>query len=220
MTVTIDGPAGAGKSTTARLVATRLGFTYFDTGAMYRAITLLALERGISLQEGEALADLAKKTQLRIESTAAQTRIWVDGREITEAIRSPEVSRSVSEVAAHPLVRNEMVRLQRLLASQGDCVVEGRDIGTVVFPQAEVKIFMNASIDERARRRLEELRAGGVQANLEEIRAEIEARDRLDSARETAPLQKAVDAIEIDTTHLTIEEQVQKIVDIVRQARQ
>ncbi|RME01012.1 MAG: (d)CMP kinase [Calditrichaeota bacterium] len=211
--IAIDGPAGSGKSTTARLVARKLGFTYLDTGALYRTITLLALQRGIDLNDGDALSALSKQVKLRVEADPNTTRIWVDGTEVTEAIRMPEVTRAVSQVARHPAVRREMVHLQRQIASGGNYVVEGRDIGTVVFPDADLKIFLIASLEARTRRRQLELQQKGIDISFEALKNEIMQRDQKDQKREIAPLKKAENAIVIDTTDLTIEEQANKIVE-------
>ncbi|MDQ7063142.1 MAG: (d)CMP kinase [candidate division KSB1 bacterium] len=214
--IAIDGPAGSGKSTTAKLVAKRLGFTYLDTGALYRALTLLALRNRIDLEAEGELVNLLKNSEFQLQTHSDQSRIWINGEEATGAIRSPEVSRSVSIVARHPAVRREMVQLQRRLASQADVVVEGRDIGTVVFPDADLKIFLTASLDARAQRRLKELREKGIDIALDELKVDIQRRDQIDSQRETAPLKKADDAIEIDTTRLTIEQQVDRILQAFR----
>ncbi len=216
--IAIDGPAGSGKSTTAKQVAKRLGFTYLDTGALYRALTLLALKNGIDIESEGELVNLLQQSKFQLQSQGDKIRIWINGEEATEAIRSPEVSRAVSMVARHPAVRREMVQLQRRLASQADVVVEGRDIGTVVFPEADLKIFLTASLEARAQRRLKELHEKGVEISLHELKRDIERRDAIDSQRETAPLKKAEDAIVIDTTELTIDEQVDKIVQAFRAA--
>ncbi len=216
--IAIDGPAGSGKSTTAKQVAKRLGFTYLDTGALYRALTLLALKNGIDIESEGELVNLLQQSKFQLQSQGDDIRIWINGEEATEAIRSPEVSRAVSMVARHPAVRREMVQLQRRLASQADVVVEGRDIGTVVFPEADLKIFLTASLEARAQRRLKELHEKGVEIALHELKRDIERRDAIDSQRETAPLKKAEDAIVIDTTELTIDEQVDKIVQAFRAA--
>lgn len=215
MIITIDGPAGSGKSTTARLVANRIGFTYLDTGAMYRAVTFLALEQNLKLDQGKALASIVQQNRFEIKSTPELIHIWVDGREITDQIRGQNVTQNVSQVAVHPEVRKEMVRLQREIVLNGNYIVEGRDIGTVVFPQARFKFFMDASIDARAERRLVELQGKGVETSFEKIKKEIIARDKIDSSRATAPLKKPEGAIVIDTTKLTIDEQVDKIVEAI-----
>lgn len=214
--ITIDGPAGSGKSTTARLVAERLGLTYLDTGALFRALTFLALEQGLDLDDGAALAELSQSSDLRIATTPEKTRIWSGDREITDSIRAPRVSQQVSLVASHPPVRQEMLRLQRELAAGGDVVVEGRDIGTVVFPDAPLKVFMQASIAARARRRHEELLEQGQEVSVEAVEAELARRDVLDTSRKAAPLRKPEKALVIDTTNLTIEQQVDRIVQAYR----
>ncbi|MAF27234.1 MAG: (d)CMP kinase [Gemmatimonadota bacterium] len=218
--VAIDGPAASGKSTTARLVAERLGHLYLDTGAMYRAITWKALQEGTDLTDEEALGRLAASTDLDLAHGAEGTRVVVDDRDVTGEIRDPEISRTVSLVARVPAVRREMVRLQRGVGQRGDVVVEGRDIGTVVFPDAEVKVFLVASLKERARRRSRELASEGVVVPVEELMDQIRKRDALDSDRLDSPLCRAEDAVPLDTTKMTIEEQVLAVVEIVRQRRE
>jgi len=218
--IAIDGPAGAGKSSVARAVAAQLQLLYLDTGAMYRAITWLALQRGIPLDDAEQLTQLAAQTQLTLQSGPSAdepTRIWANGQEITQAIRSPEVTRWVSQVAAVPGVRQELVKQQRLLGQEGGAVLEGRDIGTYVFPDAELKVFLTASLGERAQRRQHQLQAQGQMVSLEELKAQIEQRDRYDSERQIAPLRPAPDAILIDTDHLSQAEVESKIVMLYRQ---
>jgi pantoate ligase/cytidylate kinase len=218
--IAIDGPAGAGKSSVARAVAAQLQLLYLDTGAMYRAITWLALQRGIPLDDAEQLTELAAQTQLRLQSGPSPdepTRIWANGQEITQAIRSPEVTRWVSQVAAVPGVRQELVKQQRLLGRDGGAVLEGRDIGTHVFPDAELKVFLTASLGERAQRRQHQLQAQGQVVSLEELKAQLEQRDRYDSERQIAPLRPAPDAIVIDTDHLSQAEVENKIVTLYRQ---
>ncbi len=212
--IAIDGPAGSGKSTTARMVARKLGFTYLDTGALYRALTLVGMERQANLSDGEALAQITRDSIFKIESTNDGARVWVDGEEVTLAIRTPEVTKNVSLVSSHAAVRAEMVELQRRIAQGGGFVVEGRDIGTVVFPKAKTKIFLNASVEARARRRMKEMQAHNGQADFEEIKKAIETRDWKDSNREHAPLKKADDAHVVDTTALTIDEQVDRIIQV------
>jgi pantoate ligase/cytidylate kinase len=218
--IAIDGPAGAGKSSVARAVAAQLQLLYLDTGAMYRAITWLALQRGIPLDDAEQLTQLAAQTQLRLQSGPSPdepTRIWANGQEITQAIRSPEVTRWVSQVAAVPGVRQELVKQQRLLGRDGGAVLEGRDIGTHVFPDADLKVFLTASLGERAQRRQHQLQAQGQVVSLEELKAQLEQRDRYDSERQIAPLRPAPDAILIDTDHLSQAEVENKIVTLYRQ---
>ncbi len=216
--VAIDGPAGAGKSTTARLAAERLGFLYLDTGAMYRALTWKAAEEGVDFADEEALARLADRVRLELDPPAEGGRIRVDGEDVTEGIREPRISRSVSFVAKVPAVRRAMVRLQREVGREGAHVVEGRDIGTVVFPGADVKVFLVASLEERARRRRLELASRGVEQSLEELVGEIRRRDEIDSGREDSPLCRAPDAVPLDTTGMTIDDQVAAVVRRVEEA--
>jgi len=215
--VAIDGPAGAGKSTVARALARSLGFTYLDSGAMYRCVALLALERGGgSLPERPgALGELARSAtiDLRDGPAGASGRVLLDGRDVTEAIRAPEVSEAASLVAAHPAVREALVAKQRELLAAGDWVAEGRDIGTVVAPDAAVKVFLTADARERARRRAAELGAAA-----EMVLAEQAMRDARDSTRAHSPLRPAPGAVELDTTGLSVQEVVQRIVELAREA--
>jgi CMP/dCMP kinase len=198
--IAIDGPAGAGKSTVARAVADRLGLKYVDTGAMYRALALAALERGVSDPEG--LERIARSVDLEADGE----RVLLDGVDVTRRIRDADVTAEVSKVAAHPGLRAALVPLQRTVAARGNVVMEGRDIGTAVLPDAPVKIFLTASLEERARRR-----AAETGATVEDVMAQIAARDRADAERSTSPLVKADDAIEIDTTGRSIEEIVEEV---------
>ncbi len=216
--VAIDGPAASGKSTTARRVADRLDFVYLDTGAMYRAVTWKALETGTDLGDQTALGALASSIRLEFRSGESEVRVLVDGEDVTEELREPRISRAVSEVSSVPAVRRAMVRTQRNIGAEGRCVVEGRDIGTVVFPNAPVKIFLAASLEERARRRRRELSDRGVIQGLEALMEEIRTRDAMDSEREDSPLRQAEDAIVIDTTRMTIEEQVAEVVRVAQAA--
>lgn len=211
-TVAIDGPAGAGKSTVAKMVADELGFDYLDTGAMYRALALLATRKGIADDDGPTLGRLASRAHIEIGK-----RVLVDGQDVTDDIRSEDVSRAVSAVAAHPEVRSEMAALQRKTAAAQDVVMEGRDIGSNVVPEAEAKIFLTASVDERARRRAGQLGVSGDAARIEDIRRDIAERDRADSQREVSPLVKAPGAREVDSTGKNVEEVVAEIVDAVRE---
>ncbi|QZT32623.1 (d)CMP kinase [Caldalkalibacillus thermarum TA2.A1] len=217
MKIAIDGPAGAGKSTVAKMVADKLGYLYVDTGAMYRALTWKALHDNVDISSGEALVRLLNQCRLELQSDSASQRVVLNGRDITEAIRTREVSNHVSEVASHPQVREAMVELQREMATKGNVVMDGRDIGTYVIPDADVKIYLTASLEERARRRYEELRVKGHEVSFEEIKQEILERDDKDRKRDTAPLQKAADALTVDTTGLSITEVVNCILNIVHQ---
>jgi cytidylate kinase len=217
--IAIDGPAGAGKSTVAKELARILGYTYVDTGAMYRAITLKALECGLSPGDQDAIVLLAETSDIRLlNDPSGCARVFLDGRDVTREIRSPQVNAAVSPVSAIAGVRDRMVQIQRLLAAEGGVVMEGRDIGTVVLPEAEVKVYLEASAEERARRRLRELTASGYQATLEEAMEEIRHRDSIDSSRDVAPLTRANDAVVVDSTTLSIELTVDSLVELVRKA--
>lgn len=218
--IAIDGPAGAGKSTVARQLAKRLGYLYIDTGAMYRALTWKALKKGTRVTDEAALVNLARNTSFEFKEVApGEVSIYCDGEDVSHIIRSPEVSRLVSRVAAWPKVREEMVGLQRDLAVKGRVVMDGRDIGTCVLPEAPYKFFLTASLEERARRRWRELVAQGNNVSLEKVKQEIEERDRRDSQRAVAPLRPAPDAIIIDTSNLTPEEVTEHILKIIRKTR-
>jgi CMP/dCMP kinase len=213
--VAIDGPAGAGKSTAARLLADALGYALLDTGAIYRVMALRARERGIGWDDGPGVAALAEGLNLSFKLDGEVNRVFVDAQEMGTSIRTPEISEGASRVSALPEVRAALLDLQRRIGAAGGVVVEGRDIGTVVFPQAEAKFFLTASADERARRRVAELRAAGRPAELETTRAELIARDQRDSTRAAAPLRKADDAIEIDSSALTRAEVVDRMAAVV-----
>jgi cytidylate kinase len=212
--VAIDGPAGAGKSTVARRVAEALGFSYLDTGAMYRAVALVALERGVPLDDAKALARLVKETAVE----TAGDRTTVDGRDVSARIRDADVTAAASLVAAHRAVREALVGRQRKLAQERDIVMEGRDIATAVAPDATVKVFLSASLEERARRRLAQLGRPNDSGALAELRASLASRDRADADREASPFAKAQGAIEIDSTHKSIHEVVREIVEAARGA--
>ena len=211
--IAIDGPAGAGKSTVAKLAAQKLNYNYIDTGAMYRAVAWQALEQKAELTD-QAIAALARDLDLRLEYINGTTKVTVAGQDITEAIRTPEVSRLVPKVAQVGEIRKIMLELQRNMAKSGGVVMDGRDIGTHVLPDADIKIFLTASIAERAKRRWLELTEKGYTIDLAELETEIAARDKEDSERELAPLIAAPDAINIDTTQLSIDETVTKILSL------
>jgi len=218
LVVAIDGPAGSGKTTTARAVAERLGYRYLDTGALYRALALAVIRSGIKDPHGEGALAICRAARVRPEWRGRAMRVLLDGEDVSEEVRSSEVTRLVSPLSARPEVRALLVDLQREAGREGGIVVEGRDIGSVVFPEAGLKVFLVADPEERARRRWRELEASGVPASLEEIRRAIDERDRRDSGRSVAPLVRAKDAVEIDTTPLTIDEQVDRIVRLAREA--
>jgi len=214
MAVAIDGPAGSGKSTTARLVSSRLGYRHIDTGAMYRTVALKALRSGAHPEDAAACSALAESIKIQFEESNDGQSVLCDGEDVSSEIRSPEVTRAVSPVSAHPSVRTALVRQQRALAREGCAVLEGRDIGTVVLPDAEVKVYLVASTAIRAQRRMKELRAAGTKLSLEEVEKDIVRRDDYDSSREASPLRRAVGSVQVDTSDLTIEEQVERIVEI------
>jgi cytidylate kinase len=211
--VAIDGPAGSGKSTTAKLLAQRLGYFYIDTGAMYRAVTLFLLRNNIPFDEDKICRAL-KGIAIEFKYIDGSLRTMLNGEDVSEEIRLPEVTKYVSPVSTIKCVRDFLVEQQRLMGKEGGVVMDGRDIGTVVFPNAELKIYLVASLEERIRRRMLELKQKGLDVSIDEVRHQIETRDRIDSSREHSPLQKAKDAIEIDTTNLTIDEQVEKIYEL------
>ncbi|EMI9086711.1 MULTISPECIES: (d)CMP kinase [Bacillus] len=215
ISIAIDGPAAAGKSTVAKVVAKKLSYVYIDTGAMYRAITYAALEQKVDIENEEKLMEVVKNVNIEFQQGENTQLVFLNGQDVSEVIRTPEVTNRVSIVAKHRLVREEMVRRQQELAEKGGVVMDGRDIGTHVLPDAEVKIFMLASVEERAERRHLENTNKGFDSNLEQLKEEIAQRDKLDSEREVSPLKKADDALELDTTSLSIEEVVQKIMSIV-----
>ena len=221
MQIAIDGPAGAGKSSVAREVARRLAFTCLDTGAMYRAVTLQALKKGIDLGNGKLLVELVRSCKLDAEYNDQEgTLIYLDGENVTAEIRSPLVNQNVSVVAKSPELRRELVFLQRELAEKSNGIVmEGRDIGTNVLVNADYKFFLTASPDERTRRRWLEMSAKGQDVSFEELYKEIALRDRIDQEREEAPLKIAPEALVIDTTPYTLEEVVEKVLSVIRKGK-
>ncbi|MBI5473613.1 MAG: (d)CMP kinase [Ignavibacteriae bacterium] len=210
--IAIDGPAASGKSTTAKGVARKLGYLHIDTGAMYRAITLKILRSGLQEFYSKRITSIVDSTRIELVPANSSLKVILDGVDVTEEIRSPEVTAAVSSVSAIRDVRQAMVNEQRRMGREGGVVLEGRDIGTVVFPDADLKIYMIASIEARAQRRKHELDAKGLETDLNELQDEIRRRDEKDSSRDESPLRKADDAIELDTSDLTIEEQVEFIV--------
>jgi cytidylate kinase len=214
--IAIDGPAASGKSTTARLVAKRLGYLHVDTGAMYRAMALKVLQQGLDPTDAKSVEGLVDSTQVTQKQVGGQPRTFLDGVDVTEKIRSREVAAASSLISTNRKVRQVMVKEQRRLGQDGGIVLEGRDIGTVVFPNAPLKIFLTAGLDERARRRQHELHEQGLEVNLESVRDEIADRDTNDATRDASPLVQAQGAIEIDTSGLTIEEQVGLVVEKAR----
>ena len=216
--IAIDGPAGSGKSTTAKIVAERLGFTYLDTGAMYRALTYYALENKINQADEKKLAEIAEQLPLEFRRIDGGNLVFLNGQDISKEIRTPEVTKNVSEVSAHLLVRRAMVARQKDFGKKGSIVAEGRDTTTVVFPDADLKIYMDASVKERAKRRLLDLSKMGIESDLSEQEQDINRRDEFDSGREHSPLFRAEDAVVIDTTNLTSEKQVDRIVELFQAA--
>lgn len=216
--VAIDGPAGAGKSTVAQLLAERLGFVRIDTGALYRGIALVAIEAGVDLEDEPRVAEIARS--VRLEFRGSETpRLHVDGVDREDQIRNPRVAQGASIVSKHPAVRAALLDLQRRLGEEGGVVLEGRDIGTVVFPDAEVKVFLTASQEERARRRVRDMKERGVEVDVEGTLAEIRERDARDSGRAVAPLRPAADAVEIDCTTMGIAAVVDRLEGLVRDGK-
>lgn len=215
--IAIDGPASSGKGTVARAVAQLLGYRYVDTGAMYRAVALVAREHQLSWDDGPALGRLAARLRFDFAWDEDVLRVWVDGRDVTRTIRQDGMSIGASAVSRHPEVRNALLGLQRDLGAQGGVVMDGRDIGTVVLPGAELKVYLDASLDERARRRHEEIVRRGEVVHLDDVRANMDARDRQDASRDVAPLRVADDAIVVDTTDMTVPSVVRRIKELARE---
>ncbi len=217
--ITIDGPAGAGKSTVAKIVADRLSYVYLDTGAMYRALTYLALENKLDLTDEDKLAKLAQELDFAFEWTPTGQKVIVNGEDLTTQIRTPEVSQLVSTVAKYPKVRQLLVACQQKIAAEKPSVLDGRDTGTWVLPQARHKFFLTASALKRAERRCQELLEKGYSVTVGQIQEEIEMRDREDQQREVAPLIAAEDAVWIDTSDLTIQQVVDSILEVVERGK-
>jgi cytidylate kinase len=214
--IAIDGPSAAGKSTLAKRLAKDLGFTYLDTGAMYRALALKVLIEGTDISNDAALPELISRTEIDLVEKDGRSKVLLDGKDVSDKIRTPEVSQMASKTSAMKAVRQWMLGLQRDLGQRGNVVAEGRDIGTVVFPDASVKIYLNASVQERARRRVEELRKAGRQVSLDETLREMGERDKRDSERDLAPLRQADDAIAIDSTTLDAETLALRVMEQIR----
>jgi cytidylate kinase len=219
LVIAIDGPSGAGKSTLAKRLAKELEFIYLDTGAMYRALALKVLRRSMDLADDARLAELVRTTEIDLKEEDGRLAVLLDGEDVASQIRTPEVSQMASKVSALRMVRTRMLELQREVGRRGSVVAEGRDIGTVIFPEAEVKIFLDASIAERARRRWQELRASGRLVDLHETQREIEERDRRDSGRDVAPLRQAEDALLIDSSAVSADEVAAMVLARVRATR-
>lgn len=219
MQIAIDGPSSAGKSTVAKKVAQKLGFIYCDTGAMYRAATVLAKENGIDYGDEEQILAKLSQSEISFKPSEKGQLVFLNDEEVTLSIRTPEITNNVSQVSALPKIREELVRQQRKIAGDHDIVMDGRDIGTTVLPNAEVKVFLIASASERARRRYDENIQKGIMTPLAKLQEEIEIRDYKDSHREISPLTKATDASEIDSTNLSIQQVVDKIVELANNAR-
>lgn len=215
--IAIDGPASSGKSTVAKILAKKYGFIYTDTGAMYRSVTYLALKHQVALEDEAGLVALIDKYPISFTQGTTGQLVFCDGEDVTEAIRSSEVTNNVSEVSAHKAVREELVLQQQKIATNGGVVMDGRDIGTAVLPDAQVKIFLVASVKERAERRYKENLSKNIPTDLKTLQEEIQQRDYLDSHREVSPLKQAKDAVLIDTTGMSIDDVVKAIEEVVRQ---
>ncbi|MCJ7642531.1 MAG: (d)CMP kinase [Desulfobacterales bacterium] len=215
--IAIDGPSGAGKSTAAKLLAKRLRYPYIDTGAMYRAVALKAKEKGVRVEDESALARLASSLRIAFVGGNAEGRVLCNGEDITEMIRSPDISLLASDISTKASVRKILVGMQRKMGGEGGVVLEGRDIGTVVFPNAEVKFYLDADPKERAQRRFEELARKGIPVSFAETLEEVMQRDRNDTSRSVSPLRKAQDAIVIDSTGLSVEEVVERMLQSIRE---
>lgn len=215
--VAIDGPAGTGKGTVTKIIAERLNLIYIDTGAMYRAVALKALKCKVKPEETKKIEKILKDISIKLNRVNEKQQVILDGVDVTEEIRTPEVDSVVAKFAAVKQVRDKMTPLQREMISEGNIIMEGRDIGTEVFPDADVKIYLDATIEERAKRRYKQNLEKGIECSYEEILAGIKERHILETTREIAPLRQSEDAIYVDSTKLSIEEVVQKIIDIIRE---
>ena len=214
LTIAMDGPAGSGKSTVARRIAEQVGYLYLDSGAMYRAMTLLAIRKGVSPTDVPALVWLVQGCRMDFADNGKITLL--DGEDVSDAIRTPEINRMVSDIAKIPELRHEIVEQQRRIGEKGGIVAEGRDITTVVFPSANLKFYLNASVEERAKRRFAEETAKGIECTLEQVEEDIRIRDEKDRSREHSPLRTAEDAIVLDTTHMTIDQVVDFVTERIR----
>lgn len=211
--IAIDGPAGSGKSTTAREVATKLGYIYIDTGAMYRAAALAFKRMDLDFTDDD-FRKLMDSISIKLKQGEDGQKTFLNGEDVSFEIRTPEITKLVSPVSAHPIVREKLVEIQRQMGNEGGVVMDGRDIGTVVFPNAPLKIYMVATPEARAERRTKELREKNIEADFEKIKNDLIARDKYDSTREHSPLRKADDAVQIDTSKLSIEQQTEKVVEL------
>ena len=217
MIIAIDGPAGAGKSTAARMTAQKLGFLYIDTGAIYRALTLKVLEKKADVRDINSIIDTAATTVIDLVSNQdGSLKVLLDGRDVSQEIRQPRVTQFVSDIAKIKEVREILIKLQRRLGKQRDSVLDGRDIGTIVFPDADKKFYLDAKFEERVMRRYKELKASGENITFEDVAVDLRNRDTIDSTRQYAPLKKADDAIYIDTTDMSIDEVVEKVLKEIK----
>lgn len=217
--IAIDGPAGAGKSSIAKEAARRLGFIYVDTGALYRTVALNAIRNNVSLNDPAAIAQTLTNAKISLVFADGTQRVMLNGEDVSEQIRTPDVSAGASKVSAVPAVRQYLFDLQKNLAAENDCLMDGRDIGTVVLPNAQLKVFLTASPEERARRRWNQLKEAGTEADYDEILKDVNQRDYQDTHREIAPLKQADDAVLLDTTHMNFEEVVAELLRLTEERR-